>query len=207
VTCIGAGLNLLVVSTTWAWLPSYFNRYYGLAPDRAGVETALVVLVGGVGTLLWSVVADRLMSRVPSARLQVAAVTAVLTAVFMITAFAILQPGNVQFALIIAGSLMMTGSVGTTDAVIIDVIHPSVRATAASILALTRNLFGLASGPLLAGALSDAYGLPFALSVVPVVCFVAAALYLVAARSYATDLKNVDGVAPAPGARLEPQAA
>jgi predicted MFS family arabinose efflux permease len=207
VTCIGAGLNLLVVSTTWAWLPSYFNRYYGLAPDRAGVKTALVVLVGGVGTLLWSVVADRLMSRVPSARLQVAAVTAVLTAVFMITAFAILQPGNVQFALIIAGSLMMTGSVGTTDAVIIDVIHPSVRATAASILALTRNLFGLASGPLLAGALSDAYGLPFALSVVPVVCFVAAALYLVAARSYATDLKNVDGVAPAPGARLEPQAA
>ena len=36
VTCIGAGLNLLVVSTTWAWLPSYFNRFYGLAPDRLG---------------------------------------------------------------------------------------------------------------------------------------------------------------------------
>src|SRR5215831_14611166 len=30
-TCIGAGFNLLVVSTTWAWLPSFFNRYYGLA--------------------------------------------------------------------------------------------------------------------------------------------------------------------------------
>jgi predicted MFS family arabinose efflux permease len=206
-TCIGAGFNLLVVSTTWAWLPSFFNRYYGLAPDQAGVKTALVVLVGGVGTLLWSVVADRLMSRLPRARLQVPAVTAILTAVFMITAFAILPPGNAQFALIIAGSLMMTGSVGTVDAVVIDVMHPSVRATAASILSLTRNLFGLASGPLLAGALSDAYGLPFALSVIPLVCFVAAALYMVAARTYESDLKNVDAVAPASTGALEPQAA
>jgi sugar phosphate permease len=206
-TCVGAGFNLLVVSTTWAWLPSFFNRYYGLAPDQAGVKTALVVLMGGVGTLLWSVVADRLMSRLPRARLLVPAATAVLTAVFMITAFAILPPGNAQFALIMAGSLMMTGSVGTVDAVVIDVMHPSVRATAASILSLMRNLFGLASGPLLAGALSDAYGLPFALSVIPVVCFVAAALYMVAARTYESDLKNVDAVAPARTGALEPQAA
>ena len=204
---IGAGFNLLVVSTTWAWLPSFFNRYYGLAPDKAGVKTALVVLAGGVGTLLWSVVADRLMSRLPRARLQVPAVTAILTAVFMITAFAILPPGNAQFALIIAGSLMMTGSVGTVDAVVIDVMHPSVRATAASILSLMRNLFGLAAGPLLAGALSDAYGLPFAMSVIPLVCFVTAALYMLAARSYESDLKNVDVVAPARAAGLEPQAA
>jgi predicted MFS family arabinose efflux permease len=205
--CVGAGLNLLVVSTTWAWLPSFFNRYYGLAPDQAGVKTALVVLIGGVGTLLWSVVADRLMSRFPRARLQVPAVTAILTAVFMITAFAILPPGNAQFALILAGSLTMTGSVGTVDAAVLDVMHPSVRATAGSILSLMRNLFGLASGPLLAGALSDAYGLPFALAVVPVVCLVAAPLYLFAARSYESDLKNVDAVAPAGAGALEPQAA
>ena len=60
VTCIGAGLNLLVVSTTWAWLPSYLNRYYGLAPDQAGLRTGIVVLVGGLGALAWSAVADRL---------------------------------------------------------------------------------------------------------------------------------------------------
>ena len=52
VTCIGAGLNLLVVSTTWAWLPSYFNRYYELAPDQAGLKTGVVVLVGGLGALV-----------------------------------------------------------------------------------------------------------------------------------------------------------
>jgi hypothetical protein len=35
-----------------------------------------------------------------------------------------------------------------------------VRATGASVLALFQNLLGLAAGPLIAGMLSDAYGLP-----------------------------------------------
>ncbi len=52
----------------------------------------------------------------------------------------------------------------------IDVVHPSVRATAASILSLMQNLFGLAGGPLLTGVLSDRYGLQFALAVVPAFC-------------------------------------
>ena len=32
------GFNSLMVSTTWAWMPSYFNRFYGLAPDQAGAQ-------------------------------------------------------------------------------------------------------------------------------------------------------------------------
>ena len=66
ITCIGAGLQLVMVSTTWAWMPSYFNRFYGLAPDQAGVKTGLVVLVGGIGAVVWSVVADRLSGRLPA---------------------------------------------------------------------------------------------------------------------------------------------
>ena len=190
VTCVGAGFNLLVVSSIWAWLPSYFNRYYDIAPDKAGVKTALVVLVGGLGALFWSFVADRLTPILPRARLLVPAATAVLTTVFMVAAFAAFPPGNAQYALIIAGGLVMAGSVGPTDAVVIDVIHPGLRATAVSILSLMRNLFGLAGGPLLAGALSDTYGLPFALSVVPLFCLAAAALYLLASRHYEADLRS-----------------
>jgi predicted MFS family arabinose efflux permease len=74
ITCIGAGLQLVMVSTTWAWMPSYFNRFYGLAPDQAGVKTGLVVLVGGIGAVVWSVVADRMSGRFPRARLQVPAI-------------------------------------------------------------------------------------------------------------------------------------
>jgi len=208
VTCIGAGLNLLVVSTIWAWLPSYLNRYYNLAPDKAGLKTGIVVLVGGVGALVWSTVADRLSARIPNARLIVPAAAALLTTVFMCVAFAGLPPGNAQFLLIVAGGFVMAGSIGPTDAVVIDVIHPGLRATAASILSLTRNLFGLAGGPLLAGALSDAYGLQFAMSVVPVICLVAAGVFMLAARTYEADRRSIGGVEPALDAnRLDPQPA
>jgi len=207
VTCVGAGLNLLVVSTIWAWLPSYLNRYYGLPPDQAGLKTGIIVLIGGIGALLWSVVSDRLTSRIPNARLLVPAAAAVLTTVFMCGAFAGFPPGPVQFALIAAGGLVMAGSVGPPDAVVIDVIHPGLRATAVSILSLTRNLFGLAGGPLLAGALSDAYGLSFAMSVVPVLCLIAAVLFVLAARTYQADRKSIATPEPALDEALTPQPA
>ncbi len=207
VTCIGAGLSLLVVSTMWAWLPSYFNRYYGVAPDRAGLMTAVIVLIGGLSALLWSVVSDRLSSRIPRARLLVPAATAVLTALCMSAAFAFLPPGLPQFALIALGALLMLGSVGPTDAVVIDVIHPGLRATAVSILSLTRNLFGLASGPLLTGALSDAYGLDVALSFVPLVGLVAAVVLLFASRTYERDLKQAANAEPPARNYLTPQPA
>ena len=44
-TCVGAGLQLLVVSSVWAWMPSYLNRYYGLAVP-AEVLTAANVARG-----------------------------------------------------------------------------------------------------------------------------------------------------------------
>jgi len=207
ITCIGAGLNLLVVSTMYSWLPSYFNRFYGLAPDQAGLKTAIVVLIGGVGALLLSTVADRLGGLLPRARLIVPAIAAVATTALMMAAFAGLPPGPVQFALIVAGALVMAASVGPTDAVVIDVIHPALRATGASILSLMRNLFGLAGGPLLTGALSDAYGLQFAMSVVPLFGLLAAALYMVAARTYVADLKRLERIEPAVETELKPQVA
>jgi predicted MFS family arabinose efflux permease len=205
--CIGSGLSLLVLSTTYAWLPSYLNRYYGFAPDRAGLATGAVVLLGGLGALLWSVVSDRLTSRIPCARLYVPATTAVLTTILMVTAFAVVPQGPLQFVLIAIGGLLMVGSVGPTDAVVIDVIHPGLRATGASVLALTRNLFGLAGGPLLAGALSDAYGLNVAMAVVPLFGLLASGVLLVASRTYEKDLRDVAALEPDAAADLKLQPA
>jgi MFS family permease len=207
VACLGAGFQLLTLSMTYAWLPSYLNRYYGLAPDQAGIKAGLVVLLGGIGAFIWGVVADRLTPRIPNARLYVPAACAVLTTLFMSTAFALLPPGNAQFALIAIGGLLMAANIGPISAVVIDVVHPGLRATAGSVLSLTQNLFGLAGGPLLAGALSDAYGLPFALSVIPGFCLLAATCFLIAARTYVFDLKDVETNEPPIDRAIEPQPA
>jgi MFS family permease len=195
ITCVGAGLQLLVVSTIWAWTPSYSNRFYGLAPDQAGIKTGLVVLMGGLGAVVWSIVADRLTSRYGRARLYVPALAAVLTTLFMCLAFGVAEPGPAQFALIVAGATVMTGSIGPAAAVVVDVVDPTVRATATAVLSLTQNLFGLAAGPLLTGALSDNFGLPFALSVVPLFCLLAAGMFVVAARTYEADARRISAAA------------
>lgn len=207
VACIGAGLQLVMVSTVYAWLPSFFNRYYGLAPDQAGLKTGVVVLLSGLGAVVWSVIADRASSRYALARLHVCAAAAVLTALFMFIAFAWLAPGPAQYAAILAGAAMMTGTIGPVAAVVVDVVHPGVRATAAAVLSLMQNLFGLAAGPFIAGHLSDAYGLPFALSVVPVSCLFACGVFLVAARTYEHDLRNAEATDIAIDHELKTQAA
>jgi predicted MFS family arabinose efflux permease len=207
VACIAAGLQLLAVSTLFAWLPSYFNRYYGLAPDQAGLKAAVIVLMSGIGSMVWSVVADRLYARRPKARLYVPLAASALTAVFVSSAFALFPPGAIQFSLIIAGGLVMVGSVGPVAAAVTDVIHPGLRSTAMSVLSLTQNLFGFAGGPLLTGALSDAYGLPFAMSVVPIFCVFAAVLFFLAARTYEADRNNAEGTEPVSNVGLSPQPA
>ena len=123
---------------------------------------------------------------------------------FLSIAFGFAAPGAVQLALILAGALMMTGSIGPVCAVVLDVVHPAVRATAASVLSLTQNLFGLAAGPLLTGLLSDAYGLPVAMSVVPAFCLAAGAFFMYAARTYVSDMKSAEDEVVASGSSLAP---
>ena len=47
---IGAPAQLIVLSSVWAWLPSFLNRVDGLDPAAASVKAALVVLIGAVGS-------------------------------------------------------------------------------------------------------------------------------------------------------------
>ena len=108
---------------------------------------------------------------------------------------------EVQFALIVVGGFVATCTVGPVSAIVIDVIHPGVRATGSSVLALFQNLFGLAAGPVIAGLLSDARGLEYALATTPLFALVAAAAFLRASRSYEADAARagepLDDPAPA----------
>ena len=207
ITCIAAGLQLLVVSTFWAWMPSYFNRYYGLAPDRASLQAGMVVLLGGVGSVISSMVADKLRSRFPRIRLQLPLIAAVLTALLLFAAFGAFGPGDTQHALILVAATVMTSSVGTAAAAVVDITTPSLRATALAILSVTQNLLGLAAGPLLSGFLSDKYGLAFALTVVPVFSIASAIAFRMALRTYSDDARLAGAPAVAPRSMPAPQEA
>jgi MFS family permease len=196
--CLGGAAQLIVVSAIWAWLPSFLNRFHGVAPDQAGAKAALVVLCGAVGSVVWGTVIDRMGKRRARTKLISLAALCVAVLLVLVPTFGATGSGGLspsaQFALIAFGGFLMTCSVGPVSAVVIDVVHPGVRATGASVLSLFQNLLGLAAGPFIAGAISDAYGLETALTVVPLFGLLAAGFFLLATRTYEADIKRVADV-------------
>jgi predicted MFS family arabinose efflux permease len=191
--CIGGAAQLIVVSALWSWLPSFLNRNHGMPADQAAVRAALVVLCGAIGSVVWGAVIDRCGIRRPRAKLQAMAVlclaaVAVLVVAFGAPALGLSLAPQAQFGLIALGGFLATCTVGPVSAIVIDVVHPGIRATGSSVLALFQNLLGLAAGPFIGGLLSDAYGLGAALTVTPAFGVVAAAAFAWAVRSYEGDL-------------------
>ncbi|MGW2412465.1 MFS transporter [Streptomyces tubercidicus] len=195
---LGGALNLVVLSTLYTWLPSYLGRAYGLSSAQAGMKAALFILAGFLGVIVFGHLADRCAAVRPRHRLMVPAVLAAGAWGLLFTAFGVLGPGGGQYALIVVAGLPVAAALGTAPAAVIDVVHPSVRATAVGMAALVQNLFGLAVGPLLTGLLSDAFGLRTALAVMPLFCLAAAAAFRLGSRSYEKDLAAVSGGGPEP---------
>jgi MFS transporter, Spinster family, sphingosine-1-phosphate transporter len=190
--CLGGAAQLVVVSALWSWLPSFLNRVHGLPPDQAGVRAALVVLCCTIGSVAWGALVDRAGSRRPRNKLLAMAALCLLSMLILGFPFAASALGfalslQMQFGLIAAGSFVVTCTVGPVSAVVIDVIHPGVRATGSSVLALFQNLLGLAAGPLVAGLLSDRFGLTLALAITPLFSILAAIAFVRAARTYESD--------------------
>lgn len=193
--CLGAAMQLIVVSAVWSWLPSYLNRFHGMAPEVASKQAALVVLVGALGSVFWGFVVDRLALRKSSNKLTSLSVLCVFTLVVFLAAFADGQTGATQITLVLLGGFFMTCTVGVVSGIVIDVIHPGVRSTGSAVLSLFQNLLGLAIGPFLVGTLSDIWGLQQAMAVVPAFSVLAALFFLAAARCYDHDVRQVDGIA------------
>ena len=194
--CLGGAAQLVVVSAVWSWLPSFLNRVHGVAPGRAAIDAALVVLCGALGSLVWGTVADRAGRRRPRNKLLAMTVMCLVALGVLMPTFAATGAleARTQFALIALGGFLMTCTVGPVSAVVIDVVHPGVRATGASVLALFQNLFGLAAGPFLTGVLSDAFGLQTALTLIPAFGALAAIFFVLAARNYESDMQRVRAV-------------
>jgi MFS family permease len=209
--CLGAAAQLIVVSAVWSWLPSFLNRVHGVAPGEAGVRAALVVLCGAIGSVVWGTVVDRVGQRQSHTKFAALALLCIaslagLTFAFGAPLFGIALSASAQFALIAFGGFLMTCTVGPVSAIVIDVVHPGVRATGCSVLALFQNLLGLALGPVIAGTLSDAWGLESALTLMPAFSALAAIAFMVAARSYETDKERANDV-PANPLAVVPTAA
>jgi len=184
---LGFGFQCFAIFAVMAWLPSYFNRYYAMPTAEAGLKTALLILISGVGMIVCGHLVDRLGRRARRNKMRVPAAYALLSAVLLIAAFSV-GTGPVQLALLGAGLFVAGGTAGPSVAVVTDVIDPAIHATALAVVALASSLLGQAPGPFVTGILADALGLRTALQLAPLISLPAAAAFAWGSRFYERDL-------------------
>jgi MFS family permease len=179
------------------WLPSFFNRSFGLALQDVGWFYGSIVLVGGaLGTWLGGWFGDRIGPLRPGGYALIPAVCFIITAPTF--ALALFAPNLwVCWLLFTFGQMLALAWLGPVITAVQHIVVPSMRATASASFLFINNLIGIAFGIYFLGWLSDAmkathgadslrfsilYGLGFYL--------LAALFYLFAAARLRRDLKS-----------------
>lgn len=179
------------------WLPSFFNRSFGLAVEDVGWFYGSIVLIGGaLGTWIGGWVGDRVGPSRPGGYALIPAVCFVITApTFALGLFA---PNLwIAWLLFAFGQMLALAWLGPVITAVQHIVLPSMRATASASFLFINNLIGIAFGIYFLGWMSDAlkaahgedslkfsilYGLSFYL--------LAALFYLFAARRLGRDMKS-----------------
>ena len=102
------------------------------------VKAALVVLCGAIGSVVWGALVDRSGAGRPVRKLHFLALLCIASLLVLGLGFGgplvgVELAAQARFALIAIGGFLMTCTVGPVAAIVIDVIHPGIRATGASV--------------------------------------------------------------------------
>ncbi|RZI39940.1 MFS transporter [Herbaspirillum sp. HC18] len=184
---VGSGLQLFVMAALIAWMPSYLNRYYHLATDKAAGLAGIFILCGAIGMVVCGMITDRFSRNAPDRKWRIAMAYSLGSSVLLFVAFQ-LPAGALQLALIGAGMFLVAGTTGPAGAMVANLTPPQIHSSAFATLTLVNNLLGLAPGPFVTGYIADRIGLLGALQVIPVMAVLAAIAFAFGKRHYVVAL-------------------
>jgi MFS family permease len=187
------------------WLPLYLHRVKRFSVQEASFWFGVLSAAGGLlGVLAGGVIGDALSRRTPAGHLLTIAGGFVLSAP---CGFALLLSSQRRVFLpaLFLAVFFLVFYVGSVNAVIHNVVHPALRATAVAIFVCVINLGGAALSPAVVGLISDRrHSLQAAMLLLPLIVFFAGLIALAAATLVGGDMRRVErtlgGPAPpAPG--------
>jgi MFS family permease len=137
------------------WLPSFFNRSFGLPLADVAWFYGSIVLVGGVaGTWLGGWVGDRIGPARPGAYALIPAICFCVTA--PVLALGLFAPNLwVAWLLFTIGQMTALAWLGPVISAVQHIVRPAIRATASASFLFINNLIGIAFGIYFLGWLSD----------------------------------------------------
>jgi MFS family permease len=174
------------------WLPLYLHRVKRLSVPEASFWFGVLSAAGGlIGVLTGGLIGDALTRRTPAGHLLTIAAGFLLAAPAGLVMM--LAPARAVFlpALFLAVACLVL-YIGSVNAVIHNVVHPGLRATAMSIFVFVVNLGGAALSPPLVGLISDRQqSLQSAMLMLPVLVFFAGLIALAAATVVGGDMRRL----------------
>lgn len=197
---LGASLQAFLIYGIGNWLPSYFQRDFGLSLSTVGAWMALTAgFGGGLGSFFGGWLADKLGARDVRWYLWT---PAMLTFLIVPVISVALTSDTALVALILAApfNFLTAAYLGAVIAVSHSLVSSRMRALTSAVLFFVINLIGLGLGPLVVGALSDTFkanGVASPLASAMLLCGVIGALwaclhYLLAARSIREDIARLE---------------
>lgn len=181
-TCIGLAAYTFALGGIAAWLPSFLERVRGVPHTQASsLPGAILVVTGFIGTFAGGWLGDRLLPRNREAYWWVSGIATLVAAPFALLVFIAPSPGVFWSATVVA-EVLLFASTGPINATTVNIVSPSMRATAMAAQIFFIHLLGDVPSPPLIGAISDASSLGTAVLVVPVAVLVSGIVWTYAAR-------------------------
>ncbi len=176
------------------WLPTYLHRVEGISMSEAGTKVGAIMLLAIIGLPVGGWLTDVWFKKNVSSRMLFPSLTIALNTVVIFAAFFFLD-GKAQYLMLLLMGVLASMFAPAAIIVTQEVIHPGLRAISYSVCVVFQNLFGASMAPIVIGALSDAYGIKVAMSILPVFLLASAVLFFAGSFSYKKDLDKVEKVA------------
>jgi MFS transporter, Spinster family, sphingosine-1-phosphate transporter len=163
------------------FMPKFLMRVRGLPEASVGVWFGLILAVTGLGgTLLGGWIGDRLLRVRKQAYLWLSGISTLVAVPITFVALTSSTPAIYWGATTVAAFLLFV-STSPVNAVIINLVPPTMRATAVAVSIFVIHILGDVPSPTLLGAVSDARGLDQAVLIIPVAILVSGAIWTYAA--------------------------
>ena len=175
------------------WIPSYIHEYRGVA-DLAQVNLifgGILVVSGIAGTVFGGWLADKLRARFSGAYFTVSGAAMLLA--FPLWVAALYTPFPYAWGFIFGACFCLFVSTGPSNAILANVTHPVVRASAFALNILIIHALGDVISPMIIGAVADKTGgnMNTAFLVVSAFILLSGVLWLFGARHLAADTAKV----------------
>ena len=199
--CVVGMLVAFAVGAFNHWLPLYLHRVKHFSVPEASFWFGVLSATGGfIGVVAGGFVGDLLARRTPAGHLLTIAAGFLLAAPAGIVMMIAKERAVFLPALFFAVAFLVL-YIGSVNAVIHNVVHPALRATAVAIFVFIVNVGGAALSPAVVGLVSDRrQSLQAAMLMLPILVFFAGLIALAAATVVAADMRRLaGGLGLAPG--------